>query len=139
MTVLRTELEVKTNGQGLILITDQVNKALATLSTQSAHGFAQLFLMHTSASLLLQENSDPTARADLEDFLNRIAPEGEPWHRHLVEGSDDTVSHLKAAVLPNSLLLPVEQGQLHIGTWQGIYLWEHRRAPHTRRIIISVW
>src|SRR4051812_31894111 len=131
MIMLQTEITVQTNGQGLTLITHLIEeKLLAQLPNPSHSGVLNIFLQHTSASLLIQENSDPTAREDLEDFLNRIAPEHQAWHRHLVEGPDDTVSHLKAAVLPTSLNIPIKNGKLAIGVWQGIYLWEHRRAPH---------
>jgi secondary thiamine-phosphate synthase enzyme len=94
--------------------------------------------LHTSASLLIQENADPTARQDLEEFLERLAPEGQSWHRHTLEGPDDTTSHLKSALTNSSLNIPISNCALGLGTWQGIYLWEHRRSAHLRRLTLTV-
>ncbi|MCB0385451.1 MAG: secondary thiamine-phosphate synthase enzyme YjbQ, partial [Bdellovibrionales bacterium] len=101
-------------------------------------GLVHLFLQHTSASLVIQENADPTAKADLETFLERLAPENETWHTHTIEGPDDTTSHLKSALTQAFLVLPVRNGRLALGTWQGLYLWEHRKAPHRRKILVTV-
>ena len=136
MPSAQANLTVSTSGQGLYLITNQVTESLRQMP--EASGILHVFLQHTSASLLLQENADPTARKDLEDFLTRLAPENQSWHRHLAEGPDDTVSHLRAAITPNSLTLPVSQGKLAIGTWQGIYVWEHRKAPHERKLVLTL-
>lgn len=132
----QTEIEIATPGQGLHNITAAVVKALGG---QTGSGLVNLFLQHTSASLLIQENADPSAKRDLEEFLNRLVPEGLSWHTHLDEGPDDTVSHMKSAVTATSLTIPIRDGKLLLGTWQGIYLWEHRRARHTRRLIITIF
>ena len=97
-----------------------------------------LFRSHTSASLLIQENADPTAKADMEEFLERLVPEGEAWYRHLMEGPDDTTSHLKAALTNTFLSIPILQSKLGLGIWQGIYLWEHRKMPQSRRIVATI-
>lgn len=129
-------LTTKTPGRGLHNVTAEVANAVSELAA-GASGLVNLFLQHTSASLLIQENADPSAREDLEEFFERLVPEGEPWYRHLDEGPDDTVSHMRAAVLPTSLTIPVTNGKLAMGTWQGIYIAEHRRSPHTRKILIT--
>lgn len=129
-------MEVKTSGKGLYSITSQVREKLAACMPQS--GLLNLFLTHTSASLLIQENSDPTAKADMEEFLERIVPEGEAWHRHTLEGPDDTTAHLKATLTNTFLNIPICDSKLGLGIWQGIYLWEHRNITQTRRIILTV-
>lgn len=129
-------LTVSTKGKGLHLITREVERAMAGAPLGS--GVLHLYIQHTSASLLIQENADPSARADLETFLDRLAPEGESWHTHLAEGPDDTVSHLKAALTPTSLTVPFSDGRLQLGTWQGIYLWEHRSLPHKRSLVLTL-
>jgi len=136
MSTFQTTIEIATPGQGLHPITAPIQNALSAAGVET--GILHLFLQHTSASLLIQENADPGARRDLEEFLNRLVPQGEPWHRHLDEGPDDTVSHMKAAITPTSLTIPITKSRLALGTWQGIYLWEHRRAPHRRKIVLTV-
>lgn len=136
MTARQTEIVVRTEGKGLYPVTDDVRRAIREWSVRT--GLLNVYLPHTSASLLIQENADPTARRDLETFLDKLVPEGQPWHQHTAEGPDDTVSHLKAAITPTFLQIPLRDGTLALGTWQGIYLWEHRRAPHTRRILLTV-
>lgn len=133
---MQTRIEVQTNGKGLHPITSQIKEAIRDWPTET--GILHIFIQHTSASLVIQENADPTARMDLEEFLNRLVPEGQSWHRHLDEGPDDTVSHLKAAITATSLTVPVEDGRLLLGTWQGVYLWEHRERPHTRSIVLTL-
>jgi len=130
------KLSISTNGQGLYLITDKVREALGE-QTNAGVALLNIFIQHTSASLLIQENSSPSARRDLENFIDRLVPENQSWHEHLDEGPDDTVSHLKAALTVTSLTIPMINGQLQLGTWQGIYLWEHRRAPHTRNLLLT--
>jgi secondary thiamine-phosphate synthase enzyme len=137
MAVFQKQIAIQTRGQGLIAITSEIKNAVSE-SGLTGDGLTHLFLHHTSASLAIQENADPTARQDLEEFLKRLVPENQSWHRHLDEGPDDTVSHMKAALLPVSLQIPVHAGELALGTWQGVYLWEHRRAPHSRRVTITV-
>ncbi len=102
-------------------------------------GMCNIFVQHTSASLTISENADPTARRDLEAFLDRLVPENEPYYRHTVEGPDDMPSHIKSILTDVSLLVPVMRGSLALGTWQGIYLWEHRDDPPARSVIVTVW
>lgn len=132
----QTTIHVRTEGKGLYAITSQVREALKARRAGTA--LVNLFIQHTSASLLIQENADPSARQDLEEFLERLAPEGQSWHRHTAEGPDDTTSHLKCALTPTSLCIPVSDGELGLGTWQGIYLWEHRSAPHMRKVLLTL-
>jgi secondary thiamine-phosphate synthase enzyme len=127
---------IKTQGKGLYEITDRVRAAAAEL--HSGDGCCTIFVQHTSASLTIQENADPSARRDLEDWLERAVPEaGQPF-THTSEGPDDMPSHIRAMITDVSLTIPMDAGELLLGTWQGVFLCEHRRAPHTRRIIVSV-
>lgn len=132
----QSTIQVRTRGKGLYAITSQVREALGPELPD--RGLVNIFIRHTSASLLIQENADPSAREDLEEFIERLAPEGQGWHRHTAEGPDDTTSHLKSAVTATSLNLPVTEGELGLGTWQGVYLWEHRTASHTRKIVLTL-
>lgn len=129
-------IHIKTNGQGLYEITSQVISALDHDLIHS--GIAVLFLQHTSAGLIIQENADPTARKDLERWLARLVPEDSSLFSHTSEGPDDMPAHIKATLTGTSLIVPIVDGSLALGTWQGIYLWEHRSAPHKRSIIISI-
>ncbi len=129
-------LEVSVSGQGLFAFTDQV-KSLVTRSHIQT-GLCTLFIQHTSASLLIQENYDPSAQHDLERWINRLVPERDPLYTHTLEGDDDMPAHIKAALTATSLGIPVLKGQLALGTWQGIYLWEHRKAAQRRRIIVHL-
>ena len=103
-----------------------------------AEGLCTVFIRHTSASLTIQENADPSARHDLERWLERLAPEGDPAYTHTVEGPDDMPSHLRAAVTATSLGIPIVDGRLALGTWQGIFLWEHRRSRRSREVVVHV-
>ena len=128
--------EVRTRGAGLIEITDRVRELVATSSVDE--GLCTVFVRHTSASLTIQENADPSARRDLEAWLNRLVPERDPLYTHTAEGPDDMPSHIKAALTATSVGIPILSGRLVLGTWQGIYLWEHRTAPKTREIVVHV-
>lgn len=130
-------IEIATGGQGLYPITDEILSLLPRELPEA--GLLNIFIQHTSASLLIQENADPTARQDLEEFFRRLAPEGEPWHQHTLEGPDDTTSHLKSAISQSSLIVPIEKGQLALGTWQGIYLFEHRNQDHRRSLLLTLF
>ena len=130
------ELSIQTPGQGLHEITDLVRACVADAS--SDEGLCTLFVRHTSASLTIQENADPSARRDLEAWLNRLVPEGDALYTHTSEGPDDMPSHIKAILTQVSLSIPIVDGRLALGTWQGIYLWEHRRRAHTRRVMVHV-
>lgn len=134
MEWLKAELEVKTPGQGLHDFTDRISDLLRTW--QVTEGMCHLYLQHTSASLLISENYDPTARKDLEEFLRRMAPENQGWHVHTMEGSDDSPSHMRALLTGTSESIPVDEGRLSLGTWQGVYLCEHRRSPHRRKVLV---
>jgi secondary thiamine-phosphate synthase enzyme len=134
MEWLKDELEIKTPGQGLHDITSIVETKIQGWNIQE--GMCWLYLQHTSASLLISENYDPTARQDLEEFLKRLAPENQPWHKHITEGADDSPSHMRALLTGTSLAIPVDARQLSLGSWQGIYFCEHRRQQHRCRILI---
>lgn len=134
--IRRQRLEVPTPGRGMLEITDRIAAAVA--ATGVATGLAHLFLQHTSASLVVQENADPSARRDLERWFDDLAPDGDRRWTHRSEGPDDMPSHVRAAVTTTELTLPVEAGRLALGTWQGIFLFEHREAPHRRRIVLTV-
>ena len=130
-----TTITVRVPGQGLHDVTGQVQQALAS---HQGDGLCTLYIQHTSASLLVQENYDPSAKYDLERWLNRLVPENDPLYTHTLEGPDDMPAHIKSALTATSLSIPVIQGQLALGTWQGIFLWEHRHASCQRKIIVHV-
>jgi secondary thiamine-phosphate synthase enzyme len=127
-----TEFRVMTQGRGLVEVTPQVVGWVA--SSGIGTGLLTLHVRHTSASLVIQENADPDVQADLERFFARLVPDGDPLFRHTVEGPDDMPSHVRTALTSTSLSLPVTHGRPALGTWQGIYLYEHRHAPHRRMI-----
>lgn len=129
-------LETKTPGRGLHEVTDEVAAVVARSGVTT--GLCVVFCPHTSASLVLTENADPSARADLLAWLARIAPDGDPRYAHDAEGDDDMAAHLRSAVTRSSETIPVAGGRLALGTWQGIFLAEHRTAPHRRRLVVHV-
>lgn len=126
------ELTVRTRGRGLYEITNEVAAWLSQNRFQN--GLLTLHLRHTSASLLIQENADPDVRRDLERFFARLVPDGDPIFVHTIEGEDDMPAHVRAALTAVNLSIPVKEGQLALGTWQGVYVWEHRRAAHSRTV-----
>lgn len=128
------ELTLATRGRGLYEFTDEVAAWLAR--QKFSEGLLSLHLRHTSASLLIQENADPDVRADLERFFKRLVPDGDPLFEHTCEGADDMPAHIRTAPTSVNLSLPMTGGRLALGTWQGIYLWEHRHAPHSRTIAV---
>jgi secondary thiamine-phosphate synthase enzyme len=130
------EFSVDTPGQGLHEITSQVGSIVRTANIPE--GLCTLFVRHTSASLVIQENADPSARRDLERWLNRLVPDGDPFYSHDAEGPDDMPSHIKAALTATTLSIPVQEKKLLLGTWQGIYLWEHRRRGSRRELVVHV-
>lgn len=130
------ELSVRTAGKGLCEITAQVAAVVAESGVEE--GLCTVFIRHTSASLTIQENADPSAKRDLETWLDRLVPEHDPLYTHVDEGPDDMPSHIKAALTATSLGVPVMGGRLALGTWQGIYVWEHRRAAHARSVVVHV-
>lgn len=129
-----SRLRVETRGRGLHEITAQVEAALARAGVEE--GLCTLFIRHTSASLLVQENADPSAKRDLEAWLDRLVPEGDPLYTHTLEGPDDIPSHIKAALTATSLAIPILGGRLALGAWQGIYVWEHRRRGSAREVVL---
>ncbi len=135
-----TELTITTGGQGLYDFTDKVRGAVARwhAQTTSHEGLCTLFVRHTSASLLIQENADPSAKRDLEAWVKRLIPENDPHYTHTAEGPDDMPAHLRAAVTPVSLSVPIINGRLALGRWQGIYLWEHRSTRHERSVVVHI-
>jgi secondary thiamine-phosphate synthase enzyme len=127
---------VSTRGPGLVEITAEV--AGLVRETGIGEGLCTVLVQHTSASLVVQENADPSARRDLEAFLARLVPEGDPLYEHVAEGPDDMPAHVRSALTQTSLGLPVQGGVLRLGTWQGLFLWEHRRRPRRRRLAVHV-
>ena len=130
------ELTISTPGQGLHEFTHDV--ADVVRESGVAEGLCTLFVRHTSASLTIQENADPSAKRDLEAWLARLVPEHDALYTHTSEGADDMPAHIKAALTATSLSIPVLGARLTLGTWQGVYLWEHRRGHHTRRVAVHV-
>lgn len=125
-----------TRGQGLYEFTDAVTALVREAGV--SEGLCTLFVRHTSASLVIQENADPSARRDLERWFNRLVPEDDPIYTHTTEGADDMPAHVKAALTATSLSIPITDGGLVLGTWQGLYLWEHRRAGGTREVVAHI-
>ena len=130
------ELKVTTRGRGFYDLTRDVESLVDRSGFQS--GLATLQLLHTSASLLIQENADPEVRRDLERFFARLAPDGDSLFRHTAEGDDDMPAHIRTSLTTVNLSIPISSGSLALGTWQGIYLWEHRTASHTRRLVVHL-
>jgi secondary thiamine-phosphate synthase enzyme len=130
------QFSVETPGQGLHEITAKV--ASLVRDAKLDEGLCTLFVRHTSASLLVQENADPSARRDLERWLNRLVPEGDPFYSHDSEGPDDMPAHIKAALTQTSIAIPIRAGELALGTWQGVYLWEHRRRGGERELLLHL-
>ncbi len=128
------EIKISTRGRGLYELTDELAEWLSRSGFKS--GLVTLHLRHTSASLLIQENADPDVRRDLESFFARLVPDGDPLFVHTTEGDDDMPAHVRAALTAVNLSIPVSRGQLALGTWQGIYLWEHRLSPHSRTVTV---
>ena len=135
MAVYQKNLTIRTRGAGTYEITDEVARALG--ASRLAAGVATVFCQHTSCSLVLMENADPSARRDLEAWLDRLVPADDPHFTHTLEGSDDMPSHVKMALTRSSESIPFADGQLLLGTWQGIFLWEHRRAAHSRNLVLT--
>ena len=135
MIVENILMEVQVSGPGMYEITAEVNERIRPLQIQS--GMLNLFIRHTSASLMIQENADPNAKKDLEAWLDRLVPEYDLLYTHVAEGADDMPAHIKAMLTAVSLSVPISRGSPMLGTWQGIFLWEHRSAPHKRQIVLN--
>lgn len=136
MTAFQATFDVLSRGRGTLDITADVARIVAASGV--ACGVAHVFVRHTSCSLLITENADPDVRRDLETLARRWAPDGDPAYRHADEGDDDMAAHARSALAGSSVAIPVGKQQLLLGTWQGIYLWEHRTAPHTRHVVVTV-
>ena len=135
MTLHQETLEIRTRGAGLWNVTSEVSSAVARSGVLT--GLCTVFVQHTSASLVIQENADPAVLRDLGRFMADLAPESRAWE-HDDEGPDDMPAHARAALTKTSEVIPITAGRLALGTWQGLYLWEHRAAPHTRRLIVHI-
>ena len=134
--VYQASFQVNTRGRGSYAITDEIAASLQASGV--ATGICLVFVHHTSASLMLCENADPEVRRDLERFMTRLVPDGDPLFQHVDEGPDDMPAHVRSVLTSNSLSVPVSDGRCDLGVWQGIYLWEHRVAPHHRRVTVTV-
>ena len=130
------ELVVATQGRGTYDLSARVQDVVAASGIKM--GMCHVFIRHTSASLMLCENADPSVRLDLETFMSKQVPDGDPMFTHTAEGPDDMPAHVRSILTQSDLNLPVSAGQCALGTWQGIYLWEHRHAPHTRHVVVTV-
>ena len=129
-------LTIHTSGRGLTNITPRIAGVVEESGVHS--GLAHLFIQHTSASLIIQENADPDVQIDLESFFQRLVPDDDPIYRHTDEGPDDMSAHVRSVLTATTLSVPIQEHRLGLGTWQSIYLWEHRSAPHQRRITITI-
>jgi secondary thiamine-phosphate synthase enzyme len=136
MPLHQATLTIRTRAQGTYELTEEVAREV-TRSGITA-GIVTVFCQHTSCSLVIMENADPTARRDLEAWLSRLVPEDDPIFQHTLEGPDDMPSHVKMALTRTSEVVPFADGRMMLGTWQGIFLWEHRRAAHTRKVVVTV-
>jgi secondary thiamine-phosphate synthase enzyme len=130
------ELSVATRGKGLYPFTREAAQWIS--GTGVKDGLLTVFIQHTSASLVIQENADPDVTVDLAEFFERLVPEDEDWYRHTVEGPDDMTSHIRSALTQTHLSIPVAGGRMTLGTWQGLYVFEHRRAPHRRTVVLQL-
>jgi secondary thiamine-phosphate synthase enzyme len=134
--MFQTRLPIRTSGRGIHAITDEVARAVSGAGTQT--GLCHVFIRHTSASLIVCENADPAVRRDLANFMARLVPEGDPRYEHDTEGPDDMPAHIRSVLTQTSLTVPVTGGRLALGTWQGIFVWEHRAAGAEREVVVTV-
>lgn len=136
MSIHTASLTVATKGKGTYEITQGVTGIIAESGIKA--GLVTVFVRHTSCSLIIMENADPTARRDLEKFFERLVPENTPYFEHTAEGPDDSTSHIRSVLTRSSEVIPIANGRMQLGAWQGIFLFEHRRAPHHRQVALSV-
>jgi secondary thiamine-phosphate synthase enzyme len=134
--IMQQELNVPTDGRGTYDLSNQIQHIVAESGINT--GICHVFVRHTSASLMLCENADPAVRHDLETFMQRQAPDGDPMFTHTAEGPDDMPAHVRSVLTQPDLNLPVTNGRCALGTWQGVYLWEHRFAPHQRKVMLTI-
>jgi secondary thiamine-phosphate synthase enzyme len=137
MKIIQKEFEVKSRGRGFHLITDEIMDQIKEIKDIKS-GIAHIFIKHTSASLTLNENADPTVRSDMEKHFNKMVPENAPYYDHNTEGSDDMPAHIKSAILGSSVSVPVKNGKFNLGTWQGVYLCEHRNRGGSRKLVVTI-
>ena len=137
MSWYQKNIEIIADKRGFNLITSNIIDEISEISNYRI-GKLDLFIKHTSASLAINENADPTVRQDLESYFNKFVPENEPYYKHTFEGADDMPAHIKSIIIGSSLSIPISDGKLALGTWQGIYLCEHRNQPHRRKIIVTI-
>jgi secondary thiamine-phosphate synthase enzyme len=136
MHIRHDQLEVRTNGKGLYEVTNRIESTIDKCAIQN--GAVTLFVQHTSCSIVIMENADPTARRDLQEFFERLVPENADYFAHTAEGRDDMPSHIRMVLTRTSETIPIADGKMQLGAWQGIFLFEHRRASHRRRIFITI-
>ena len=136
--IFQKEIKLSAKTRGFHLVTEEILKQIPELK-QISFGFLQVFIKHTSAGLTINENADPTVREDFESHFNKMVPEDQPYYKHTLEGSDDMPAHIKAALLGPSLQIPVTNGRLNLGTWQGIYLCEHRDNGGSRKLVLTIY
>ena len=136
MSTHAEQLHISTRGRSLIDVTSQIQSIAEGTSIQT--GIAHVFVHHTSASLIVSENADPDVLIDLETYLSDLVPDGDPRYVHVAEGPDDMAAHVRSALTLTSLSIPVINGRLDLGTWQAVYLWEHRHAPHRRKVTVTI-
>ncbi len=134
MDWLKDTIEISTHGKGLYPFSEKINQRVKNWGVRE--GMCFLFIQHTSASLVISESYDPSARIDLEAFMDHLAPERQAWYRHTLEGDDDSPSHMRAMLTDTDLAIPVDNGNLSLGTWQGVYLFEHRTRGHKRWVLL---
>ncbi|MES9828370.1 MAG: secondary thiamine-phosphate synthase enzyme YjbQ [Candidatus Thiodiazotropha sp.] len=134
--VIQEQIRIQTRGRNTYNITGEVSEAISRAGIET--GICHLFIQHTSASLILCENADPTVRTDLERIMSRLVPDGDPIFDHTLEGPDDMPAHVRSILTHMDLSLPISQGRPALGTWQGIYLWEHRTHPHQRSVTLTL-
>ena len=137
MSFSQKEIEIVSQKKGFFLITDIIIEQFSDIKNYKI-GILYLFLKHTSASISINENADPTVREDLLNYFEKYVPENEPYYKHTFEGSDDMPAHIKSTIIGNNLTIPISNGKIELGTWQGIYLCEHRNNPHRRKIVATI-
>lgn len=137
MSWFQKEISIKPRERGFHIITDEILSQIPELSEYET-GLAHIFICHTSASLTLNENASPDVRTDFESHFNRMVPEDQPYYRHTLEGSDDMPAHIKSSMIGSSITVPVKNGRLRLGTWQGIYLCEHRDRGGSRKLVVTI-
>ncbi len=135
--ILQKEITLKPKPRGFHLVTDEIVSQLPSLENISK-GIAHIFIKHTSASLTINENADPTVRSDMETYFNKIVPENAQFYQHTLEGTDDMTSHIKSSIIGNAISIPITNGRFNLGTWQGIYLCEYRNNGGSRKIVVTM-